>query len=108
MPPHFMADIEPFRWVILLAFLDPVVIAIAVWMGWNADQKAKLVLAGFAAALAGVAVTFLVRLFGRHWFEGGYSFGGLHAFSRFFAGIAWAAAAYAARRLTGRGPASPT
>jgi hypothetical protein len=101
MPAHFWADITPFRWVILLGFVDPVVVVIGLWMGWHADQKAKLFLAGLAAALAGVAISFLFRLVGLRWFEGGYAFGGLHAVTRVVAGMLWAALGYAARRVRG-------
>ena len=99
MPPHFLADIAPFRWVILFAFLDPAVIVIGLWMGWHADQPVKVFLAGFVAALAGVALSFILRFVGISWFEGGYYFGGAHALFRYVAGVAWAAAGYGARRL---------
>jgi hypothetical protein len=98
MPPHFWADIEPFRWVIYLAFLDPAVIAIGLWMGWHADQAGKLILAGLAAGLAGVVLSFVLRSVGLGWFEGGYSFGGAHAFFRVVAGFLWAAIGYGARK----------
>lgn len=101
MPPHFWADLEPYRWVILLAFLDPAVIAIGLWMGWHASQAGKLILAGLAAGLAGVVLSFLLRFVGISWFEGGYYFGGAHALFRVFAGFAWALAGYLARRARG-------
>ena len=59
MPPHFWADLAPFRWLILFAFIDPVAVAIGLWMGWNANQAGKLILAGFAAGLAGTAMSFV-------------------------------------------------
>jgi hypothetical protein len=99
MPAHFWSDLAPFRWLILLAFLDPVVIAIGLWMGWHASQAGKLILAGLAAGLAGTVVSFLAHLVGLSWFEGGYLFGGAHAFFRFGAGLLWAAVGYAARRM---------
>jgi hypothetical protein len=102
MPPHFWQDLEPYRWVILLAFVDPVVIGIGLWMGWKADQAAKLLLAGFAAVIAAVAVSFLLRFVGISWFEGGYFFGGAHALARFVAGVLWAGVGYGARRVSGR------
>ena len=36
--PLIFGPIEPFRWVVLLGFLDPAVVAIGLWMGWHADQ----------------------------------------------------------------------
>ena len=98
MPPHVWADLEPYRWVILLAFLDPAVIAIGLWMGWHASQAGKLVVAGLAAGLAGIVLSFLLRFVGISWFEGGYYFGGAHALFRVVAGFAWAAAGYLTRR----------
>ncbi len=103
MPPHFWSDLAPFRFVILFAFIDPVVVALGLWMGWRADQKAKIILAGFAAGLAGVALAFLARFAGLSWFEGGYAFGGAHAFFRVLAGVLWAAIGYAAARALRRG-----
>jgi hypothetical protein len=51
-------DLAPFRGVLLFAFIDPVVIAIGLWMGWNASQPAKIILAGLAAGLAGTVLGF--------------------------------------------------
>lgn len=45
--------------VLLIAALNPVVIAVALAMGRRADQPQKLVVAGFAAAVAGVALLWL-------------------------------------------------
>jgi hypothetical protein len=106
-------DLEPFRWVFILAALDPVVIGIGLWMGWHADQAGKLFLAGLAACLAGITVSFLLRFVGIPWFEGGFAFGGAHALSRFVTGCAWAGVGYAAQRVfrprTGADPsAGPT
>jgi hypothetical protein len=98
MPPHVLADLAPYRWVILLAFLDPAVVGIGLWMGWHATQAGKLILAGLAAGLAGVALSFLLRFVGISWFEGGYYFGGAHALFRVIAGFAWAVLGYGARK----------
>ncbi len=92
-------DLQPFHGLILFAFIDPVVIAIGLWMGRKADQAGKILLAGLAAGLAGVFVTLLVRQFGMSWFEGGYAFGGAHAFFRVLAGCLWAVIGYASRRF---------
>ena len=103
MPPHFWADLAPFRWLILFAFIDPVVVAIGLWMGWHANQAGKLILAGFAAGLAGTAMSFLAHAVGFSWFEGGYMFGGAHALFRFMAGLLWAMVGYVAQRTLRRG-----
>jgi hypothetical protein len=98
VPPNFFADLVPFHTMILFAFLDPVVVAIGLWMGWRADQAAKIVLAGLAAGLAGVAMATLARLAGLTWFEGGYAFGGAHAFFRVVAGVLWATIGFVAAK----------
>ena len=92
-------DLEPFHTLILYAFIDPIVIAIGLWMGRKADQAGKLLLAGLAAGLAGVVVNFLLRQVGLSWFEGGYAFGGAHAFFRVLAGCLWAVIGYLSRRF---------
>ena len=103
-------DLEPFRWVFIMAALDPVVIGIGLWMGWHANQAGKLFLAGLSACLAGIAVSFLLRFVGIAWFEGGFAFGGAHAVSRFVTGCAWAGLGYAAQRVfrppAGAGPSA--
>jgi hypothetical protein len=104
MPPHFLDDLSPYRWVIALAFLDPAVILIGLWMGWHATQAGKLVIAGLAAGLAGVVLSFLLRFVGISWFEGGFYFGGAHAFFRVIAGFCWALLGFTARRLRAPAP----
>lgn len=42
-----------FRDILLLALLNPVVVAVGFLMGRRADQVQKLVIAGFLAAIAG-------------------------------------------------------
>ena len=48
-------EIKPFDpWtLVLISLLNPVVIAVAFYMGRLADQPQKLVVAAFAASLAG-------------------------------------------------------
>ena len=92
-----LLDIEQFHGVIIYAFIDPVVVAIGLWMGWHADQKGKLILAGLLAGLAGTVTGFVADLLGLGWFEGGFLFGGAHAFFRVLAGYLWAIAGYLAR-----------
>ena len=94
-----LTDIEPVHGVILYAFIDPVVVAIGLWMGWHADQKGKLILAGLLAGLAGTVTGFVADLLGLGWFEGGFLFGGAHAFFRVLAGYLWAMLGYAAQKF---------
>src|SRR6185295_6553021 len=49
--------------VLLSALLNPAVIVVAFWMGRHADQRQKLPVAAFAAALAGSVLIYVaVRL----------------------------------------------
>jgi hypothetical protein len=84
------------------AALDPVLIAIAVTLGWRADQKGKI----FIAAIAAFAVTLLVD-----WAFTAIGLPTLAPISqsgptlfpvRAVAALVWAAHGYGARRLSGR------
>ena len=55
-----------------------------------------------AAGLAGTVVAFIVRQVGLSWFDGGYEFGGAHAFFRIFAGFVWSIAGYLAAQIRDR------
>jgi hypothetical protein len=50
--------------LVLLALLNPAVIAVAFWMGRHADQWQKLPVAAFAASLAGFVLFWLATFFG--------------------------------------------
>jgi hypothetical protein len=87
--------------VVLAALLNPAVIAVAFWMGRNADQWQKLPVAAFAAALVGSAILYPAARF---------NVAGLGALGRasagvftlqFLVGLAWA---YLGRRWGHRGP----
>ena len=45
--------------VVLTALLNPAVIVVAFWMGRYADQRHKIPVAAFAAALAGSVVIYI-------------------------------------------------
>ena len=97
-----LTDLVPFHTLILYAFIDPLVVVIGVWMGWRADQAGKLILAGPSAALSGITMGFLMHQLGGSWFEGGFLFGGAHAFFRVLGGFFWAGLGYSAHSLKGR------
>ncbi len=60
MPPVPPVDLTA---VLLTALLNPAVIIVAFWMGRNADERQKIPVAAFAAALAGSVLTYIaVRL----------------------------------------------
>lgn len=84
-------------WV--LAGFDPVLIVIAVYLGWNADQVGKIVI----AAIAALALSMLIA-----WIVTGLGLPSAAPVGRDYptlipvralAAVAWAAGAYATRRL---------
>ena len=87
--------------VLLIAVLNPVVIAVALWMGRRADQWQKLPIAAFAAAAAGTAAVYLgARLGMPGVVEAVRAQAGVFI-AQFVLGLAWAAAAW---RLARRSP----
>jgi hypothetical protein len=61
-----MAAIQPFDplGIIQVALFNPVVIVVALWLGWHADQWQKVLIAGFAAAFAGAGAIWLAAAIG--------------------------------------------
>ena len=61
-----MAEIQPFDplTLVLIALLNPVVIAVAFVMGRKADQWQKIPIAAFAASFAGFILYWLVAAVG--------------------------------------------
>jgi hypothetical protein len=81
------------RTLLLIALLNPVVIVVAFLMGRRADQWQKLIVAAFAASVAGVALYWLVaavHLMPIH------ALGGEAALllMQFLLGLVWAALGY--------------
>jgi hypothetical protein len=80
--------------VLLTALLNPVVIAVAWWMGRSADQWQKLPVAAFAASAAGTAAVYIAARLGMPGVvrvtraEAGIFI------AQFVLGLAWAAAGY--------------
>lgn len=88
-------ELKPFdpQSVLLISLLNPVVIGVAIWMGRMADQWQKLIIAGFAASLAGVVVAWFATYLGFLPASGFGTTGGL-LIAQFFLGMLWAALAY--------------
>ena len=63
MSPDLQPDVPLFE-VLLYGALNPAVIAGAFWMGRKVDQPAKLLIASFAGATAGIAVLYVATLIG--------------------------------------------
>jgi hypothetical protein len=83
----------------ILAAFDPVLIAVAVYLGWKADQFAKLFIAAMAALIVAVLVGWAITAVGLPWLApvgGDYP---LLLPVRTLAAFAWACAAYFAPRL---------
>jgi hypothetical protein len=88
----------PFDAWILAAF-DPVLIAVAVVLGWKADQAAKIVVAVIAALVASILVGWLVTSIGLPWPA---PVGREHPTLlnvRTIAALLWAGAAFGVKRL---------
>jgi hypothetical protein len=88
-------EIVPFDPVtlILISIFNPAVIVVAFLMGRRADQWQKLIVAAFAASLAGYALYWLVAALG---FMPVHALGGEAAIliMQFFVGFVWAALGY--------------
>jgi len=90
-----MLELAPFDpWtLVLFALLNPVVVIVAVALGRQADQWQKVLLAGFAAALAGAAALWLITWLGFVRLTGLGGEAGVFIAS-IVIGSVWAAAAY--------------
>lgn len=53
--PDFQANVDLVK-VGMIAALNPVVIGLGLWLGKQCDQAGKIVIAGFGAGLAGMAL----------------------------------------------------
>lgn len=83
----------------LLPFLDPVLIVLAVWFGWKADQAAKLIVAVIAALVASVLVGWAAWMMGLPWPAPVGGDRPLLLQSRSGAAIFWSLAAFLLRRV---------
>lgn len=88
-------EINPFDPVTLLviALLNPAVIAVALLLGQRADQPQKLIVAAFAASLAGFALYWLVAAVGLLPIHALGGEAGL-ILMQFILGLVWAALGY--------------
>jgi hypothetical protein len=81
-----------------LAALDPILIAVAVYLGWKADQFAKIFIAAMAALLVAVIAGWGITALGLPWMAPVGADHPLLLPVRTFAAFAWASAAFLARR----------
>lgn len=83
--------------LLLLALLNPAVIATGLFMGRNADQWQKVIIAAFAASLAGFALFWIGTLIGLIVVNSSGGASGV-VMLQFVFGLVWAALGYASRR----------
>ena len=80
--------------VLMTALLNPAVIVVAFWMGRYADQRHKIPVAAFAAALAGSVVVYMAVRLGRAWLKHvGRAAAGVFI-AQFMAGLVWSDLGY--------------
>jgi hypothetical protein len=86
----------------LLAAFDPVLIAVAVLLGWKADQFGKVFIAAIAALGASVLVSWAITAIGLPWIAPVSTQAPTLFPVRVIAALLWAGGAYAARRTVRR------
>lgn len=86
-------------WDWLPAAFDPVLILVAVWLGWKADQFGKVMIVALAAFGVSVFVSWIVSSLGLPWIAPVRS-DALTLFPvRLIAAMLWASGAFVARRV---------
>ena len=89
-------------WDWLPAAFDPVLVVIAVWLGWKADQFGKVLIVGMIALGVSALVSWAVSSVGIPWIAPVRS-DTLTLFPvRFVAALLWASGAYFTRRVARR------
>jgi len=89
-------------WDWLPAAFDPVLILVAVWLGWKADQFGKVMIVAMATLAISVLVSWAISSMGLPWIAPVRS-DALTLFPvRFVAALLWASGAYVARRVARR------
>ncbi|WP_112664273.1 hypothetical protein [Microvirga flavescens] len=86
----------------LLGAFDPVLIAVAIWLGWRATQFGKVFIAAIAALAVSVVTSWLIHNTGLPWIAPIGADAPTLLPIRTVAAVIWASAGYAARRLSGR------
>ncbi|MGQ0457455.1 MAG: hypothetical protein ACT4OU_10375 [Hyphomicrobium sp.] len=96
-PPEIEAAV-PLIEIMLYAALNPATIFAAFWLGRQANEKAKILIAAFAGAVAGIALLFLAALL-RVWDAPTLGRAGAGVFvASLLAGLVYARVGYAFRR----------
>lgn len=101
--PEFQPDV-PLSEVLLYGVLNPATIVVAYMLGQRANDKSKILIAGFAGAAAGAALLYVVTLL-RILDSPTVSRAAAGVFIvSLVAGCVYAAIGYAMKRRTGGGP----
>lgn len=102
MGPDFQPDV-PLAEVLLYGIFNPATIIVAYMLGQRADDKAKILIAGFGGAVAGSALLYIVTLL-RIWDAPtlGRAVAGVFIVS-LVAGFIYAAVGFALKGRTGGG-----
>ncbi len=91
--PDFQANVDLVT-LGTIAALNPVVIGLGLWLGKQCDQAGKIVIAGFGAGLAGMALIWLAATLKMTFiYEPGRAAAGIFVAQGLF-GMAWAAIGY--------------
>jgi len=95
--PDLQPDVD-LKQLALIAAANPVVIGVALYLGRHCDQAGKLIVAGFAAGLAGMIPLYLAGMLHMSFMaEAGRASAGILALQVVF-GTIWAALAYGLAR----------
>ena len=81
------------------AAFDPILIGIAVWLGWNATQAGKIFIAAIAALGLAMLADYILTRLGIPWIAPLSQDGPMLLPVRAVAAFLWAALAFAARRV---------
>jgi hypothetical protein len=85
--------------LVMIAALNPVVVGLGLWLGRRCDQPQKILIAGFGAGLAGMAVIWLAATLRLPFiYEPGRAAAGIFVVQSLF-GMIWAAIGYRFLRL---------
>jgi hypothetical protein len=93
--------VVPFSTWILGAF-DPILIVVACYLGWKADQLGKVFIAAIAALGLSVLLAWVITAVGLPWIAPVSRDAPILFPVRAIAALLWATAAYAARRAAAR------
>jgi hypothetical protein len=89
-------------WSWIAGAFDPVLILVAVWLGWKADQFGKVFIAAIVALALSVLASWLITAIGLPWVAPISREGPMLLQVRVVAAVVWAAGAYFARWIVRR------